>query len=65
MAYKNHLHINEYSFDHIVNGASDTISLTEKEMEQISKDCKKILKGVYGIIITNDNPIKLKEVVYR
>jgi len=62
MAYKNHLNINEYNFNHIVKGAEDTINLTEKEMKQIIKDCKKILKGVYGISIINENPIILEEV---
>lgn len=65
MAYKNNLNINEYSLDHIVKGAEDIINLTEEEMNQIIKDCKIILKGVYGIIIENENPIILKEAIYK
>ena len=62
MAYKNHLNISEYNFAHIVNGAEDTITLTENERKQIVKDSKKILKGVYGIKIIKENPIILEEV---
>ena len=62
MAYKKHSDISKFDFNHIVNGAADTINLSEKEMKQIVKNVKKLLRNVYGIKIANENPIRLEGV---
>lgn len=62
MAYKNHLNVNEYNFDHIVNGATDSITLSDYEIKQVIKDCERILKVVYEIKIVNKYPITIEKV---
>lgn len=62
LIYKKYFNINEFNYEHIVNGARDEVILTDKEKKKLIEQSKEILKSKYGIEITNDNPIVIKEV---
>ena len=65
LLYNRHFDINESNYIHFVNCANDTMPLTEKELEEVVKESKKILKEEHGIIILKDNPIRYKQAVTR
>lgn len=62
LIYDKHFNIGKFSYSHIVNGSNDEMTLTDKEMEEVIKNSKDILKGEYGIVVITDNPITIEKI---
>ena len=60
LIYDKHLNINDFSYNHIVKGASEQVYLSDKEKELAIKNSKFFLRQKYGIEIISDNPITIK-----
>ena len=58
--HSKYFRIEDFSYSQIVNNANDQVSLSDREKELIVKNSKFLLRYKYGIVVTSDNPIKIK-----
>ena len=62
LIYQKHYDINDFRFEHIVNESINTgYNISDNDFKTIYDSSKEILRSVYDIELTNDNPIRIKD----